>query len=106
MIVLTKIYSNSYMDSEDDMDNLSEHRNNSRHVHYADSMTSSSNSESGELDKYLDEAIDDDDDEDVAMNQFQGKSNEVSKRHSLIYLFKFFYSSFNFLPFLPFRTNN
>lgn len=75
------------MDSEDDMDDLSEHRNNSRHVHYADSMTSSSNSETGEMDKYLDEAIDDDDDEDVAMNQFQGKSNEVSKRRFLYLLY-------------------
>lgn len=67
------------MDSEDEMSNLSERRDNSRHVHYADTSITSSNSESSEMDKYLDEAIENDDDDEFTMNRPNGKPNAVSR---------------------------
>lgn len=78
-IWMTKLWPpflSSYMDSEDEMSNPSEHHNNSKHVHYElDSSITSSNTESSEMEKYLDEAIEDDDYEDD--NRFQGKAHTV-----------------------------
>lgn len=71
------ILTNSYMDSEDDMSNLSAQRDNSRHVHYADSSITSSNTESSEMDKYLDEAIENDEEDEMPSNRLPAKSSMV-----------------------------
>lgn len=57
------------MDSEDgDSSYLSEPRKNERHVHYADT---SADSEDSEMAKYLDEAFDDAEDDDVVGNKYR-----------------------------------
>lgn len=64
------------MDSEDDVSNVSDRRNGSRHVHYDSSITST-NTDGSEFDKYLDEAIDNVEDND--MNHGNRKVNTVSE---------------------------
>lgn len=57
------------MDSEDEMSNSDHHDSNGRHVHYLDSSIESTNSESNEMDKYLDEAFDNEEDDVNGDNQ-------------------------------------
>lgn len=64
------------MDSEEDMSNLSDRRDNERHVHYAD--TSITTSEGSDCDKYLDEAIDNVEDD---FDERNYKGNVVSELH-------------------------
>lgn len=62
------------MDSEDDTSNLSgRHDSSGRHVHYFDSTLTSTNSESSEMDKYLDEAIENEEDDVNADGQSKTK---------------------------------
>lgn len=66
----------SYMESEEEEANVSKRRSSGRHVHYADSSITSSNTESSEMDKYLNAAFDDDeDDEDNTASGKHGKVN-------------------------------
>lgn len=54
------------MESEAESSNVSDRRDNGRHVHYADSSITSATSDGSDFSKYLDEAIDNvDDDEDM-----------------------------------------
>lgn len=51
------------MNSDDDISNASDNQERSgRHVHYVESSITSDDSKSSEMDKYLDEAMDSDDD--------------------------------------------
>lgn len=64
------------MDSEDDVSNLSgRHETSGRHVHYFDSSIASSSSESSEMDKYLDEAIENEEDDVIVDNHRRDKGN-------------------------------
>lgn len=62
------------MDSEDEVSNAS--RVSGRHVHYADSSITSTNSDESEFEKYIDEAIDTVEDED--MTGSRRRSNTVN----------------------------
>lgn len=68
---------NSYSDSEDEVSNVSDHHENSRHVHYADSSITSTNSDVSEFEKCLDDAIDNL--EDVDMDRCERRGNTVSE---------------------------
>lgn len=60
------------MDSENDTSVVSENNDYGRHVHYTDISTTNSNSESSEMEKCLDEAIDDAEDDDFIDSHFRG----------------------------------
>ncbi|XP_031640150.1 anillin isoform X2 [Contarinia nasturtii] len=85
----------SYMDSEEDMSIESDRRDNGRHVHYADSSITTS--EGSGFDKYLDEAIDNvEDDLDernyraaengtLASNSFSYERKPLNRQHDTIF---------------------
>lgn len=56
----------SYMDSEDEVSEVSDRRANDRHVNFADSSITSTNTDGSDFEKYLDEAIDNVDDDDMS----------------------------------------
>lgn len=60
----------SDMNSDDDISNSS-----GRHVHYFESSITSNESESSEMDKYLDEAMDSDEDDVVEARNRSGKES-------------------------------
>lgn len=62
------------MNSDDDVSNSS-----GRHVHYFESSITSNDSESSEMDKYLDEAMDSDED-DMLENRKRSGKRSVSDR--------------------------
>lgn len=71
------------MNSEDDIGNASGKEDSSgRHVHYFESSITSDDSESSEMDKYLDEAMDSDEnvnDYDMIENRNRGNKESVSE---------------------------
>lgn len=75
------------MNSEDDISNVSGHRDSSgRQVRYFESSITSNDSDS-EMDKYLDEAMDSeedaDDDYDIAQNRSRGKESVSTKTKTI-----------------------
>lgn len=64
------------MNSDDDISNTSGNQDSSgRHVHYFESSITSNDSESSEMDKYLDEAMDSDDGDVVEARNRSGKES-------------------------------
>lgn len=72
----------SNVNSEDDLSNTSDNQNRSRrHVHYMESSCTSNDSESNEMDDYLDEAMysdEDADDYEMAENRNRRHKESVS----------------------------
>lgn len=66
------------MDSEDEASNVSDRRDDRRHVHYADTSITSATSDGSDFDKYLDEAIDNVEDDDMNHHTHNRKGNYVS----------------------------